>query len=140
MPRGAKVLAVGHHGRRDGAGWWRLNVLVDNLTINAFAVAFAVADVDVVVLVDVVVVAVRRLVNRAGVVVCVVGVHGAVVVAVDGLIDRAVANVRVEIAVCGVRCVDVRVLVDVRHRARIDVGVLVDIGHCARILVDVGVR
>lgn len=99
MPCGAKVLAVGHHRRRNGAGWWRLNVLVDYLTINAFAVAFAVADIDVIVLVDVVVVAVRRLVNRAGVVVRVVGVHGAVAIAVDRLIDGAVACVVVVIVV-----------------------------------------
>ena len=73
------------------------------------------------------------MVNRAGVVVRVVGVYGAVVVAVDRLIDSAVANVRIEIAIGGVRCVDVIVLVDVRHRARIDVRILVDIGHRPRI-------
>lgn len=141
MPRGAKVLAVGHHRRRNGAGWWRLDVLVDDLPINAFAVAFAVAHVHVVVLIDVVVrvVAVGRLVNRAGVVVGVVRVHGAVVVAVDRLADRAVAHIRIEIAVRVVRCAVVGVLVDVRHRARIDIRVLVNVGHRPRILIDVGV-
>ncbi len=108
MPSGAKVLAVGHHRRRNGARRWRFDVLVDYLTINAFAVALAVADVDVVVLVDVivVVVAVRRLVNRAGVVAGVVCVDGAVVVAVavDRLIDGAVADIRIEIAVCVIGC------------------------------------
>ncbi len=135
-------MAVGHHGWRDGAGWWRLDVLVDYLTIDAFAVAFAVGHVDVVIRVDVIAVAVRRLVNRASVVVRVVRVYGAVAIAiaVDRLIDSAVANIRIEIAVCGVRCIDVGILVDVRHRARIDVGILVDIGHRPRILVDVGVR
>ena len=89
--------------------------MVDDLPINAFAVAFAVADVDVVVLVDVVVVAVavRRLVNRAGVVVRVVRIDGAVVVAVDRLVDRAVAHIRIKIAVCVIRCAGAGVLVDV---------------------------
>ena len=99
MTRRAKVLAVGHHGWRDGAGWWRFDVLVDYLTINAFAVAFAVADIDVIVLVDVVAVTVRRLVNRAGIVVRVVRVHGAVAIAVDRLIDGAVAGVVIVIMV-----------------------------------------
>jgi len=141
LPRGAKVLAVGHHRRRDGAWRWRLDVLVDDLPINAFAVAFAVADVDVVVLVDVVVgvVAVRRLVNRAGVVVRVVRIDGAVVVAVDRLVDGAVTDIRIEIAVCVVRCAVAGVLVDVRHRARIDVRILVNVGHRPRSLIDVGV-
>lgn len=141
MPRGAKVLAVRHHRRRDGAGWWRLDVLVDDLPINAFTVAFAIADVDVVVLVDVVVrvVAGRCLVNRAGIVVRVVRVDGAVVIAVDCLVDRAVAHIRIEIAVRVVRCAGAGVLVDVRHRARIDVRILIDIGHRTRILIDVGV-
>ena len=142
MPRGAKVLAVGHHRRRDGARWWRLDVLVDDLPINAFAVAFAVADIDVVVLVDVVVgvVAVRRLVNRAGVVVRVVRIDGAVVVAVDRLVDRAVADIRIEIAVRVVRCAVAGVLVDVCHRSRIDVRILVNVGHRPRSLIYVGVR
>ncbi len=134
-------MAVGHHAWRNGAWWRRLDILVDDLPINAFAVAFAVADVDVVVLVDVVVVAVavRRLVNRAGVVVRVVRVDGAVVVAVDRLVDSAVAHIRIEIAVRIFRCAGVSVLVDVRHRPRIDVRILVDVCHRARILVDVGV-
>lgn len=142
LPRGAKVLAVGHHRRCDGARWWRLNVLVDDLPINAFAVAFAVAHVDVVVLVDVVVVAVavRRLVDRAGVVVRVVRVDSAIVIAVDRLVDSAVAHIRVEIAVRIFRCAGVGVLVDVRHRARINVRILIDVGHRARILIDVRVR
>ena len=139
MPRGAKVLAVRHHRRRNGAWRWRLNVLVDNLPINAFAVAFAIADVDVVILIDVVVVAIRRLVNRAGIVVRIVRVHGAVVIAVDCLVDSAVANIRVEIPIGRVRCVDVGVLIDVGHRARIDVGILVDVGHRASVLIYVGV-
>ncbi len=139
LPRGAKVLAVGHHRRRDGAGWRRFDVLVDNLTIDAFAVAFAVAHVDVVILVDVAVIAACRLVNRAGVVVRVVRVDGAVVVAVDRLVDSAVANFGVEIAIGRVGCVDVGILIDVCHRARIDVRILIDVGHRARILVDVGV-
>ncbi len=97
--------------------------LVRKKGINAFAVAFAVAHVDVVVLVDVVVVAVavRRLVNRAGVVVRVVRVDGAVVVAVHRLVDSAVAHIRIEIAVRIFRYAGVGVLVDVCHRARIDV-------------------
>ncbi len=139
MPRGAKVLAIRHHRRRDGAGWRRLNVLVDNLTVDALAVAFAVGHVDVVILVDVTVVAVCRLVNRAGIVVGIVRVHGAIVIAVDRLINCAVANVRVEIAIGRVGGVGVCVLIDVCHRARIDIGILVYVGHRARILVDVGV-
>ena len=143
LPRGAKVLAVGHHRRRDGAGRWRLDVLVDNLAIDAFAVTLAVGHVHVVVLIDVVVgvVAGGRLVNRAGVVVRVVRVDSAVVVAVDSLIDSAVAHIRIEIAVRVVRCAVavVGVLIDVCHRARIDVRILVDVGHRPRILVDVGV-
>jgi len=133
---GAEVLAVGHHGRRNGAGRWRLNVLVDNLTIDALAVALAVGDVDVVVLVDVAVIAACRLVDRAGVVVRVVRVYGAV----DRLIDGAVADIRIEIAVRIFGCAGVGVLVNVRHRARIDVRILVDVGHRASVLVDVGVR
>ena len=141
LPRGAKVLAVGHHRRRDGAGRWRLDILVDNLAIDAFAVTLAVGHVHVVVLIDVVVgvVAVRRLVNRAGVVVRVVRVDGAVVVAVYRLVNRAVADIRIEIAVRVVRCAVVGVLVDVRHRARIDVRILIDVGHRPRSLIDVGV-
>ena len=141
LPRGAKVLAVGHHRRRNGAWRWRLDVLVNNLTVDAFAVALAVAHVDVVVLIDVVirVVAGRCLVNRAGIVVCVVRVYGAVVVAVDCLVDRAVAHIRIKITVGIFRCAGVCVLVDVRHRARIDVRILIDVGHRPRILVDVGV-
>ena len=141
MPRGAKVLAVGHHRRRDGAWRWRLDVLVNNLAIDAFAVTLAVGHVDVVVLVDVVVgvVAVCCLINRAGVVVRVVRVDGAIVVAVDRLIDGAVADIRIKIAVCVVRYAGVGVLVDVCHRARIDVCILVDVGHRARSLIDVGV-
>ena len=54
MPSGAKVLAVGHHARRDGAWRRRLDILVDYLPVYALAVAFAIADIDVVVLVDVV--------------------------------------------------------------------------------------
>lgn len=141
LPCGAKVLAVGHHRRRDGAWRWRLDVLVNNLTVHAFAVALAVVHVDVVVLIDVVVgvVAVRRLVNRAGIVVRVVRIDGAVVVAVDRLVDSAVAHIRIEIAVRVFRCAGVGVLVDVRHRARIDIRILIDVGHRPRILIDVGV-
>lgn len=136
-------MAVGHHRRRDGAWRWRLDVLVDNLTINAFAVAFAVADVDVVVLVDVVRrrSAVDRRVRRI-VVVIVVRVRvdrGASIIASNGLIDSAVAHIRIKIAVRVVRCAGIGVLVDVRHRARIDIRILIDVGHRPRILVDVGV-
>lgn len=113
--------------------------MVDNLTVHAFAVAFAVAHVDVVILIDVAVIAVCRLVNRAGIVVRVIGVHGAVVIAVDRLVDSAVANIRVEIPIGRVRCVDVGVLIDVSHRARIDVCILVNIGHRASVLIYVGV-
>lgn len=143
MSSGAKVLAVRHHRRRDGAGWWRLDVLVDDLPINAFTVAFAIADVDVVVLVDVVRrrSAVDRRVRRI-VVVIVVRVRVdrcAGVIAGNRLIDGAVAHIRIEIAVRVVRCAVVGVLVDVCHRARIDVRILVDVGHRPRILIDVGV-
>ena len=127
LPRGAKVLAVGHHRRRDGAWRWRLDVLVDNLAIDAFAVTLAVADVDVVVLVYVV----GCLIDGVGVV--------AGDVAVDRLIDSAVANVGVKIAIGRVGCVDVRILIDVCHRARIDVVIRVHRGAGANIDVVVGV-
>ena len=136
-------MAVGHHRRRDGAGRWRLNVLVDDLTVDALAVAFAVADVDVVVLVDVVRRrgAVDRRIRRIVVVIMVrVRVYrSAGVVGVDRLVDGAVAHIRIEIAVRVVRCAVVGVLVDVRHRARIDIRILVDVGHRPSVLVDIGV-
>ena len=127
---GAEVLAVGHHRRRNGAWRRRLDILVDNLAVDALAVACAVGDVDVVILVDVV--RRSRAVDRVDVTVRIV--RGTV--AVDRLVDGAVADVRIEIAVRGVGRAGV--LVDIRHRAR--VYVLVDVGHRARILVDIGVR
>ena len=114
MPSGAKVLAVGHHARRDGAGRRRLDVLVDYLPVDALAVAFAVADIDVVVLVDVA--RGSRAVDRR--------VRHVVVV--------IVVRVRVQ------RRAGRGVLVDVRHRAR--VGVLVDVGYSPRVDVLVHVR
>ena len=117
--------------------------MVDNLTVHAFAVAFTITDVDVVVLVDVVRrrSAVDRRVRRI-IVVIVVRVRVdrcAGVIAGNRLIDGAVAHIRIEIAVRVVRCAVVGVLVDVRHRARIDIRILVDVGHRPRILIDVGV-
>ncbi len=79
------------------------------------------------------------MVNRAGVVVRVVRINGAVVVAVYRLVDRAVAHICIEIAVRIVRCAGVGVLIDVCHRARIDVRILVNVGHRPRSLIDVGV-
>ncbi len=80
------------------------------------------------------------MVNRAGVVVRVVRIDGAIVVAVDRLIDCAVADIRIKIAVRVVRCAIAGVLVDVCHRARIDVRILVNVGHRPRSLIYVGVR
>ena len=63
-------------------------------------------------------------------------------IAVDRLVDRAVAYVGVEIAIGRVRCVDVRILIDVGHRARIDI--VIRVYRCAGagtdVVVVVGVR
>ena len=124
-------MAVGHHAWRDGAWRWRLDVLVDDLTVDALAVAFAIVYIDVVVLVDV---ARRsRAVDRA----C-VGVDvpvRAVGRAVHALVDRAVAYVRVYVPVGIVGRAGRRILVDVSHRPRIDIIIGVRVG--GRILVDV---
>ena len=124
-------MAVGHHAWRDGARRWRLDVLVDYLPVDAFAVTLAVADVHVVVLVDV---ARRsRAVDRAR-----VGVDvpvRAVGLAAHALVDRAVARVSVYVPVRVIRCAGRGVLVDVRHRARIDIVISVRVG--GRILIDV---
>ena len=124
---GAKVLAVGHHAWRDGAGRWRLDVLVDYLPVDALAVALAVRHVDVVVLVDVV----RRAVDRVAIDVPV----SAVGRAVHALVDRAVARVRIYVPVGIVGRAGRGVLVDVGHRPRVDIIVGVRVG--GRILIDV---
>lgn len=104
--------------------------MVNNLTVDAFAVALAVAHVDVVVLIDVV----RCLIDGVVVAAC--------DVAVDRLVDSAVAHIRIEIAVRGIGCVDVRILVDVGHRSRIDI--VIRVHRCAgagiHVVVVVGVR
>lgn len=127
LPGGAEVLAVGHHARRDGAGRWRLDVLVDDLPVDALAVAFAVGHVDVVVLVDVV----AGLIDRA----C-VGVDvpvRAVGRAVHALVDCAVARVRVDVPVGVVGRAGGRVVVYRRDGARVDVLVDVRVGVHVRI-------
>ena len=77
------------------------------------------------------------MVNRAGVVAGVVRVDSAVVVAVavDRLIDCAVADIRIEIAVRVVGCASRSVLVNVGHRPRIDI--IIGVGAGGRILIDV---
>ena len=141
---GAKILAVGHHAWRDGAGRWRLDILVDYLATDAFAVAFAVGHVDVVVLVDVV--RRGRAVDRA--IACVDIPVGIVRRAVHALVDRAVAGV-VIVIVIGIRIHRrAGVLVDIRHGPRIDIlvhirtggRVVIVVGHRPRIYVLVDVR
>ena len=56
-------------------------------------------------------------------------------IAVDRLVDRAVAHVGVEIAIGRVGCVDVGVLIDVGHRARIDI--VIRVYRCAGADIDV---
>ena len=124
MPRGAKVLAVGHHAWRDGAWRRRLDILVDNLPRYSLAVALAVGHVDVVVLVDVV--RRGRAINRA--IACVDISVGVVGRAIHALVDRAVARVVVVI------------VVRVRVYRRAGRGVLIDVGHRARVDVLVHVR
>ena len=130
----AEILAVGHHAWRDGAGRWRLDVLVDYLPVDALAVALAVGHVDVVVLVDVV--RRSRAVNRVAVDVPV----GAIGRAVHALADRAVAYVRVYVPVGVVGRAGRRVLVDVGHRPRVDVIVGVRVGRRAGVHVRVSGR
>ncbi len=125
----AEILAVGHHAWRDGARRWRLDVLIDDLPVDALAVAFAVRHVDVVVLIDVV--RRSRAVDRVAVDVPVRAIGRAV----HALVDRAVARVRIYVPVSIVRCAGRRVLVDVGHRPRVDVIVGVRVG--GRILIDV---
>ena len=137
---GAEILAVGHHAWRDGAGRWRLDVLVDDLPVDALAVALAVRHVDVAVLVDVV----RRAVDRVAINIAV----SAVGRAVHALIDRAVACVRVYVPVGVVGRAGRGILVNVGHRPRIDIivgvrvggRILIDVRHRARIDIVIGVR
>ena len=120
-------MAVGHHRRRDGTGWRRLDVLVDNLPIDALAVAFAVRYVDVIVLVDVVAGLIDRACVGVDVPVCAVGR------AIHALIDRAVARVRIDVPVRVVGRAGRRILVNRRYSPRVDVLVDVRVGVYVRI-------